>query len=108
MKLSANNTHTEMQDAGVVHTSTEATDNATAGTVAPSVVKTDADGTLSQPNAIQRFPGNLLLRNCINDAESATDSSEQFTEYEHHNTTDQQQTPPAARGRHRVKTLNSK
>ncbi|XP_030558991.1 probable histone-lysine N-methyltransferase Mes-4 [Drosophila novamexicana] len=108
MKLSANNTHTEMQDAGVVHTSTEATDNATAGTVAPSVVKTDADGTLSQPNAIQRFPGNLLLRNCINDAESATDSSEQFTEYEHHNTTDQQQTPPAARGRHRVKTLNRK
>ncbi|KAL7731158.1 hypothetical protein ACLKA6_014352 [Drosophila palustris] len=91
-----------MQDVGVPEASVEPSNNATAGNVA-FVVGTDTDCALLPQNLKQRFSGKMLLkqrRNLGNDAESATDSSEHFTE------TDHQRTPEE--GKHRHKTLKRK
>jgi len=101
MKLSASNRNSEMQGVGVPMASVDPMDNATAGNVA-SVVKTDTDGAMFPQKSKQRFSGKMLLkqrRKFANNTESATDSSEHFTENELH-------TPTV--GKHRHKTLNSK
>jgi len=107
MKLSASNTLIDMQGDGVPEANPDSTNSATAGNVA-SVVKTDANPAPVPRKSKQRFPGKLQLkqrRNLGNDAESATDSSEQCTETELH--TDQHETTPAM-GKQKHKVIKRK
>lgn len=111
MKLSAGNAHTEIQsvcvmDADAMH---KIEDNTTAGNVAASVEATEGN----QRNYNQHFSGKTLLkkrRKLVNDAESATESSEHFTENELYTSTEQQRrenlTPKA--GKQRLKTSKYK
>lgn len=109
MKLNANNTDIDMQNAGAVHKSNVAMEKATTDSITPTLSKSE----LQSSNKTKRFPGNLLLRNLLNDAESATDSSEQQTENEQHNTAEMRQTPESAAEtttgeKHRARTQHSK
>lgn len=110
MKLNAGNAHTEIQiacvmDADAMH---KIEDNMT-GNVATFAEATDSH----QRNYNQHIHGKKLLkqsRKLINDAESATESSEHFTENELYTSTDQQRqeslTPKA--GKQRLKTSKYK
>ncbi|XP_017967880.1 probable histone-lysine N-methyltransferase Mes-4 [Drosophila navojoa] len=89
MKISAIKTDIDMQNADDVHKSSVAMEKANTDSITPTLSKSE----LQSSNKIKRFPGNLLLRNLLNDAESATDSSEQQTENEQHNTAEMRQTP---------------
>lgn len=111
MKLSDSNAHTEIQGVGVMDANVmpETENNATAGIVAASVEATATD----QQNYNQHFHGKTLLkqrRKLVNDAESATESSEHFTENELYTSIEkegqQEKTPKA--GKQRLKTLHSK
>lgn len=107
MKLSAGNAHTEIQsvcvmDADAMH---KIEDSTTAGNVAASIEATDSH----QRNYNQHFNGKKLIkkkRKLVNGAESATESSEHFTENELYTSTEQQRrenlTPTA--GKQRLKT----
>lgn len=111
MKLSDGNVHTEIQGVGVmdVNVTPEIEDNTTAGIVAASVEATASD----QLNYNQHIHVKTLLkqrRKLVNDAESATESSEHFTENELYTSIEkeghQDKTPKA--GKQRLKTLHSK
>lgn len=108
MKLSDGNVHTEIQGVGVMdaNVTPEIEDNTTAGIVAASVEATASD----QLNYNQHIHGKTLLkqrRKLVNDAESATESSEHFTENEQYTSIEHQDKTPKA-GKQRLKTLHSK
>lgn len=111
MKLNNSNVHTDIQGVGVMDANVmpEIEDNTTAGIVAESVEAIASD----QINYNQHIHGKTLLkqrRKLVNDAESATESSEHFTENELYTSIEkeghQDKTPKA--GKQRLKTLHSK
>lgn len=109
MKLSATNTDTDMQNADAVHKSIVTMEKATTDSITPTLGKSE----LQSSSKTKRFPGNLMLRNLLNDADPATDSSEQQTENEQHNTAEMRDSPQtaaetAAGEKHTARTQHSK
>ncbi|EDV93184.1 GH19166 [Drosophila grimshawi] len=94
-----------MQGIAKVNSIQGATDNATAGNVTPELAKSETESNSIQ---LQRLPRNLLLKQClINDTESATDSSEQFTEIKpHQSRVDPQKTPATGKSRRKRDLIN--